>query len=690
MKNIFAFACSLLIFAGASAQIDRTKAPAPGPAPKIQIPTAQSFTLKNGLRVFVVENHKIPKVSYSLFLDIPAQNEGDKAGVSYALGDMLSRGTTTRTKAQIDEEMDFIGADFATSSNGFFGSCLKKHNEKLLEVIADVLLNPSFPQEEFDKFMKQTITGLQSEKNSPTAIINNMRSATIYAAGHPYAEVATEKTMGNITVADVQNYYKANFIPNSGYLAIVGDITLEEAKALMEKYFGAWAKGTPAKTKIPAVTAPENPQVVMFDRGNSTQTSLRFAYPVQLKTGDADAIKVSVLANILGGGSTGRLYKNLRETHGYTYGAYCGFKSDPNIGYFTASAEVRTAVTDSAVYEFIREFSLMNSKGVTAEELAATKKEMEGDFARSLESPSTVAQFAINIARYKLPANYYQNYLVNLNAITVEEMNAVAKEYIRPYNYYLLVVGVKDSIANNLTKYDSDQKILFVDNYGVPVKEIQPVPEGVTLETVLNGHITAIGGKDAVAGVQDFKIAADVNFQGYPLSATTLYKSTGLGLNTIVMSGQTVSSQLVKDGTGKSTDMQAGSKTMTSVEVKEFIGGLDPGFEMNYANYGYTAVLKGIASTDMGDAYLVEWTDAAGEKSKAYYSVKNGYKVMEVSYEKGPDGSSMKITAYLGDYRDVKGVKFAYSRTVDQGGTIISITPSSIEINTGLSDDLFK
>jgi len=243
MKKLFISALALAFATTTIAQVDRSKMPEPGPAPKIELGKTESFTLDNGLKVFVVENHKLPKVAYSLSLNIDGILEGDKAGTADLAGDLLSKGTENRTKEEINFGIDYIGARLNTYSMGVYASSLTKHQEKLLDIMADVVKNAKFDEEELEKLRKQYISGLQTEINDPDAIASKVRKALLFGKDHPYGEVVTEETLENITLEDIQEYYSTYFRPNIAYLAVVGDVTVKEVKPLIKKHFGDWEKG---------------------------------------------------------------------------------------------------------------------------------------------------------------------------------------------------------------------------------------------------------------------------------------------------------------------------------------------------------------------------------------------------------------------------------------------------------------
>lgn len=666
------------------AQVDRSKAPVAGPAPKITLGKYESFTLKNGLKVIVVENHKLPKVTYNLVIDADPTLEGNKAGLVSLFGQMMGRSTTTRTKAQIDEESDLIGAVLGPGSGGVYGSVLKKNNEKLLELMSDVLLHPKFTQEEFDKVLKQEKDGLESNKTDAGAIVGNLIARTVYGKNHPYGDVETDSTVMNIKLEDMQDYYNKNFMPNISYLAIVGDVTVAEIKPLIEKYFGGWAKGTPTKIKLVNPTPPANPEITMSDRPGSKQSTLRFVYPVQNTVGGPDFLKLRLLNNILGGGATARLFMNLREKHGYTYGAYSSISADENVGQFTASADVRTEVTDSAIYQFITEFNKIATTGVTADELQLAKNELTGSFAIGLEDPQTVARFAINIDMYKLPKDYYENYLTNLNATTIEDVNSAAAKYILPFNYHIIIVGDRSMIEKKILKYDTDKKITFLDAQGYPAAELKKAPDGTTTQTVLDGFIKAIGGKDAISKLKDVTSTGKISSQFGAIDVLMVNKYPDKSAQTLTMNGSPIQKDVFDGKAGKSSGMQ-GEATYSEKEVLDAKVDASVAFENDLAGLGVQANLLGIDLVDGKDAYKVEYTYPSGKKAYAWYSVNTGLKIKSIVISESEQGSMEVVTTYS-DYRPVNGVMFPFYIKTMFGDLIFD----KIEGNTGVKDEFFS
>jgi len=369
------------------AQVDRSVQPKPEPAPEINLGEYESFTLENGLKVFVIENHKLPKVTFSLILDRDPILEKENTGYIELAGQLLRRGTLTKTKEKIDEEIDFIGANLNTSGSGISGSSLTKHFDKLMEIFADVLLNSDFKQEELDKLKKQMLSGLAASKDDPEAIASNLRTVLTYGADHPYGEVMTEATVNSISLDLCKQYYRNYLKPNIGYLAFVGDINLKEAKKIAEKYLGKWKKGEIENLTYPTPKAPLVTKVGISKRDASVQSVINISYPIELSKNSPDLIKASVMNAILGGTFSARLNQNLREKHGYTYGAGSSISSDKIIGNFNASATIRNSVTDSAITEIFNEMKKLRNEKVPEAELDRIKNYLNGSFSRSLESP---------------------------------------------------------------------------------------------------------------------------------------------------------------------------------------------------------------------------------------------------------------------------------------------------------------
>ncbi len=690
MKNkILVLVLMLFVSVCSFAQLDRSKKPEAGPAPEIKLGEYESFTLKNGLKVFVVTNRKLPVVAFNLVIDRDPILEGKNAGGTNMAGQLLRTGTKTRTKDKLDEEIDFIGATLSTSATNVYASSLKKHVNKLLDLMSDVTLNPSFKQEELDKIKKQTISGLAAAKEDPSAISSRVSNVVFFGKEHPYGEIETEETVNNINLDFCNEYYQTYFRPNASYLAIVGDITKVEAQKLVEKYFGKWQmkevpKGTFASPKAPLVN-----KVALVDRPASVQSVLRLGYPVDLKKGSEDVIKATVMNTILGGSFTSRINKNLRETHGFTYGAGTSLRSDKLIGDFSASTTVRNSATDSAITEIINEMKKIRNDKVPDDELVLTKNYLTGNFARSLERPQTIASFAIDIERYNLPKDYYKNYLKNLNAVTSDELLTTAKKYIKPNNMNLVVVGNAEEIAKNLVRFSITGKIDYYDIYGEKYDpNVKKIPEGVTVDNVLAKYVEVIGGKANVEKVKDRTMKLKGSAQGMEVIVEISQKYPNKIFQIVDVGAGMFKMKTVFDGEKGKMEQMGQVQEIEGDALEDLKGNAMDGM-LDYTKYGYKVELAAVENINGKDAYKVVLTSASGRKSTQYYSVETGFMIRTISQISTPQGSATQTTD-MDDYQEVQGMKYPFKITQSFGPQAIDLNVTSIEINTGLNDAVFE
>jgi predicted Zn-dependent peptidase len=670
-----------------SKKLDRSIVPAPGPAPKIQIGQYQMATLPNGLKLVVVENHKLPRVSYSINLDIDPIYEGNVAGYTMLSGELMKAGTKTRTKTQIDESVDFMGASLSTSSNGVFGSCLVKHSGEFLDLMSDVVLNPTFPADELEKSRKQQLSNLANEKTDPNSMSDKIGNVMKYGADHPYGEYLTESSLKAITTDDLMNYHHDFFRPNVAYLIVVGDITFADAQAQATKYFGNWKQKDVRTFNYNAPKEPAGNVVSFVPLAGAVQSVIDVTYPIDLKPGTNDAIVAGVLNNILGGsGFQTRLMQNLREDKAFTYGAYSSISPDEWVGSFSAGASVRNAVTDSAVKEILFEMQRLVDEPVADSTLQTVKNIMTGSFARSLERPQTIANFALNIEKYKLPKDFYETYLQKLNAITVADVQAMAKRVIRPSNAHITVVGNKE-VADKLSSFAASGKVNIVNADGSAFVDLKAAPDGVTAQTVLDNYIKAIGGKDALTAVKSFEQIGEMKMGPMSAQVNVKMKDNAKLITSVNMSGMELMKQVYDGSSG--VNMQMGQKKpMSETEMTDAKIQLDLLAELNYDKYKYKAVLKGIGKVDSEDAYVVEVTKPDGSVISDYYSVATGLKLMSTGMQGEGDEAVITETRYV-EYAAAGGIKYASKTKQSAGPQVMEFVFSEMKINPKLNDKDF-
>lgn len=685
MKKNLIFVFLLIVSFSFAQKLDRTKPPLPGPAPEIKIGNYESFQLDNGLKVFVVENHKLPVVSFNLIIDRDPVLEKENAGYTNIAGQLLKTSTKTKTKNQIDEAIDQIGADFSTSSTNVFASSLKKYSEKLLEIMSDVILNADFKQEELDKIKERTISGLKAQKDEPSSIAERIRKIVYYGEGHPYAESETEISVKNITLQMCKDYYSTYFKPNVAYLSIVGDITKDEAKKLVQKYFAKWEQGNVPKTNFSKVEPPLINKVLVVDRPASVQSTVIVGHPIDLPKNSPDVIKSTVTNTILGGGVF-RLFDNLREKHGYTYGAYSVLGSDKIVGRFSAQTDVRNSVTDSAITEILYEMKRIGKEEVDQVELDKAKNYLCGSFAISLEDPKTVANFAINIERWNLPKDYYSNYLKNISAVTSKDVLESAKKYILPENSYIIVVGKAEEIASKLKKFS----IKDITYYDVEGNKIDPnkqnIPSDVTADGIINKFVEAIGGLDNLKKVNDYTILMNAKIQNFDVKVEIYHKSPNKFLQKVVVMG--TDQITLYDGEKGYQKTMMGEEEIKGNELEQMQFEATMSATYDYKQLGISAKIVGINKVNQKDAYKIEFTLPSGGKVFKYYDMQSFLLVREERTVTTQQGT-MTVATDKDDYQDINGVKYPYKISQNIGGMLVEFKTNSITVNTGIPDDVF-
>jgi len=669
----------------AQTTIDRSSAPTPGPARVPTIASYESFELKNGLKVFVVEDHKLPRISMSLILDRDPIVEGDKAGYVSIAGDLLGAGTANRTKAELDEEVDFMGARFSTSASSMNVGGLSKYTDNLIEIMADVLLNPSFPSEEFDKLKSQMTSGLKANADDPDAISGNLRGATLYGLEHPYGEVMTEATVEAVTLEDCKNYFSTYFRPNIAYMVVIGDITTKDAKKKLSKALKGWKAAEVPSHDYEKTAVPAAGRIVMVDKPSAVQSVVWLGNVIDLPQGHPDIEPLRVANQILGGGMSGRLFTNLREDKAFTYGAYSSFGVDQLNSTFGASAKVRNEVTDSAIVEFLYEIGRMRTEAVSDEDLIAAKASLSGAFGRSLESTSSAANFALNIARYGLPSDYYNNYLARLEAVTAEDVMRVSVRYMRTDNLTISVVGKAQDVAAGLAAFGT---VEYYNAEGQPTDAptFLFMPEGVTLETVFGNYYEAMGGVEALKGLSAIDMKAHLEIPGMPgkIKMRTAKMTPGKFMMEQSMQGMTVMKMTYLDGVGKQSGMQ-GKKDLEGEELEEL---------KEQAAYvvDELAWMEDLESFTFDGQTLMDgkavYQVSEGDKTM-YFDVATGLFYKSTETTETPQGD-MAVTTTIEEWGEFGSVKMPKVTKQSAGQQQFTIIVDSIEFNEDVKSKLFK
>ena len=695
-KYIFLFTLiSSIIQVSAQTVIDRTTAPVPGAARKPEIASYESFTLKNGLKVFVVENHKLPRITMRLILDRDPIAEGTKAGYVQIAGDLIGAGTKSKTKAELDEAIDFMGAGFSTSSSSITANGLSKYTDKLLSIFSDVLLNPKFSESEFSKLKAQMISGIKSSEDNADAMSQKLTQASIYGLEHPYGEVLTEATVNSIKLEDCKSYWETYFRPNIGYMIIIGDITLEDAKKKINTTFKKWKKKPVPKASFKKTSLPKSSRVLLVNKPSAVQSLIWIGNVINLTPGHPDIEPLRIANKILGGGMSGRLFINIREDKGYTYGAYSNFGVDRLNSTFSASAKVRNEVTDSAIAEFLNEYEKITTEQVTELELKSAKSSLSGSFGRSLESPSSAASFALNIARYNLDSDYYNDYLNRIQNVTVEDVLRVAKKYISTDKTTIAVVGKAQDISSKLEAFG---KIEYYDAFAQPTEEPEFLfaPKNITLKGVLSNYYKALGGLEQLKKLRAIYQESSIEIPGAPqkLSVIRAKMIPNNVLEKQTMGSMTISKTLYKDGKAEKSGMR-GSGPVEGVELQELI---------NQAKYvvgkvGWMDRLENFSfdgQTLINGKKVYQISETVGgvggdveSKKIHYFEVGSGLIYQSIENQESPQGN-VSITSTVMEWEEINGIQFEKVIETSAGPQKFKITVDSILLDEDVKESVFK
>lgn len=679
MKNLIYILIMAFFTVGANAQVDRTQ-PKPGPSPKVNVGKPKTFTLKNGLKVMVVENHKLPRVTMSLSIDNPPFTEGNKKGIDDLTGSLIGNGTSRISKDKFQEEIDFMGAGIYFHSSGASANTLSRYFPRVLELMAQGATDPKFTQEDFDKEVSRYIDGLKTEEKSVAANAQRVENVLVFGANHPFGEFVTEERLKGLTLDDVKNHYKNYFLPNNAYLIIVGDVKFKEVKKLVKQEFSNWEKGS---LPVSDYDEPKNvgkTQIDFVDMPNAVQSEIAILSSVNLKMTDEDYFPALLANQIYGGDFNSYLNMNLREAHGWTYGARSSIRGNKYTGKYKAGASVRNEVTDSAVVEAMKELNRIRTEKVTQEELEIVKATFLGNFVMDAQKPEVIARQALLMQTQHLPKDFYQNYIQHINAVTVDQIHAAAQKYFSYDNARILVVGKASDVLPALEKLP--YPIHYYDRFGNPTTkpEVKKMDANVTVNSVLDDYIQAVGG-DKTQSVKTIIAIYEGEVQGMKLNIKSINSTDKKSLELVTMMGNSLSKSVFNGKTGY-REQQGQREEMTSDEIQDSQYDALPFPELELANKpGVT--ISGIENFNGKDAYVL-----VDGKKKSYYDVDSGLKLGTSAAINAGGQTINQITVY-GEYKEFDGIKVP-SQIILNMGMDMEFNLTDVKINEGVSDKDFE
>jgi len=459
---------------------DRSHPPEPGPPPTLKLPAIQKRQLSNNLPVWIVELHEVPVAQVNLVVLSGSSNDpAGKFGIASLTAAMLDRGAGSRSALEIADAVDFLGADLGAAS-GVDSSAVRLHVPvarlaDALPIMADVALRPAFPADELERLRRQRLTSLLQARDDPPTIASLSFSRVLYGPSHRYgtATAGSAETIKSLTSADLRTFYQGTFRPDNAAMIVVGDVTTDKVMTLLEPAFGGWkAQGAALPpTKLPSVEEPAKRELYLVDKPDAAQSQIRIGW-VGVPRSTPDYFPIQVLNTILGGSFSSRLNMNLREKHGYAYGAGSSFDMRASAGPFVSSAGVQTDKTAEALKEFFVELDAIQ-KTVPADELTRAKNYVSLRFPEAFETTGDISRRLEDMLVYHLPDDYFAKYVGNIQAVTAADVQRVAQKYIQPSRFAVVVVGDLKKIEPGIRALNlGPVKVLTVENVFGPAPNV--------------------------------------------------------------------------------------------------------------------------------------------------------------------------------------------------------------------------
>ena len=454
----------------------KTAPEALAPVP-FNIPQAFQTTLPNGLRVVIFEDRRLPLVSYRLaFMSGDAHDPSDSIGLTSAMASMLTEGTENYSSLSLAEKIERLGASISASSSDDFtviaASALALYNSEILHLMSEIVFRPTFPADELDLYKRNTIENLKFQRSQPNFLASEQTARLLYGE-HPYSRVSPAAgDIEKLSSDALSRFHNHRFIPNNAVLIAVGDVERDSLLKDIEEHFGDWGQGTPPESTFPVPPSRDVITLTIVDRKGSAQSNIVLAN-LALDRNDPDYFAVLVMNQVLGAGASSRVFMNLREEKGYTYGAYTRVDAKKLAGDFEATAEVRTAVTGDSLKEFFYELNRIREEAVSDDELADAKSFLTGVFPIRAETQEGLTNLIVSQELYNLPKDYLQSYRDDINAVSVDEVQRVAKKYIFADRMAIVIVGDAEEIipqakpyAANIEIFDTDGNSKDLSDYG--------------------------------------------------------------------------------------------------------------------------------------------------------------------------------------------------------------------------------
>lgn len=699
---------ALLLLAGAlagGAQTTEKKVapPAPQPAKEIQFPAFEQKTLANGLRVVVIEQHETPSVSARIIL--PAgrlYSANEKAGLASATANLLTQGAGKRSAQEIAAAIDLVGGDLSAGAGSDTGvGFVRVTSDQLdlgLELLADVILRPTFPAEEIERWRRQALSGLQIQQNDPSYLASAALTRAVFG-GHPYGQPAdgTPESVRGLTREDLVAFHQRHYLPNGAILAIVGDVNTADAFARAERFFGGWAKGEEPKAPAFQETAPKAPRILVIDKPDTVQTQILVGQ-TGVPYNDPQLYLAEVYNAVVGGGSNARLYDEVRTKRGLSYGAYSGFDPRRLTGLFLAGTSTKTESTVAALEQVLEVLRGMGEKPVPEQELAGSKGFITGAFPLEIETPEGIAGKVVEAMFYGLGKDFLESYNDRIRAVTAAELQRFAASAMNPAHSTVVLVGNASAFAADLEKK-------FGKFETVPAAELDllradlrraretaaaaPVSEADRARAleILGQARQALGGQAfSEQRSQISKGSGSVTPPGMPqplpIQSLTVYEVFPARSRTEMTLPFGPMVQASDGQTGWVNVMNRVQEQPELAQEQYF------GFNVlrRFDQPGYRVRPLADAEVNGKPAQVVEIADEAGHATRFFIDPQT-HLVLKTGFESGGQTAETVYT----DYREVSGIQIPHAMTVFQNGSpMAEMTLTEVQVNPAIDDALFK
>ncbi len=646
---------AILIMNSMAQTVDISKKPEPLAGKEFKFPAYQEDKLSNGIKVFLIEDNEQPTFSFSLMIPGGSAYDGDKPGLAEVTAAMLTKGAGKLTAQQIAEKLDGVGASLDVEAYPDYfivsGSCIVKHIPTLLEVLSDVVLNPTFPKEELEKLKPRIIASIKQEKSRGSSLASALTKKILYGENHPYGKRKTEATIESLTIDDIKIFYNKYFKPDWASLAVTGDVNLKEVKKIFDKALGNWKKGNLPPLNMPPIK-PEPLGVYFVNRPASVQSSIVLStITIPYKHPDYEALDIA--ASIIGSGFAGRLFRTLRETYSYTYTPF-GYQTSAKFeNRFSCGAEVRNAVTDSAIDVIKEQLLLLANEPPSDEELNRIVKYRVGTYLMSFENSEFVANLIQKAYFNSIPLETLKDYPKRIQSLTPYDIKKVAKKYMHPDKAYIVVVGSPE-VRSKLEKFG---KIFDFDTDLNPQTGEKAKVEQISVDPneLLSKYFQARGGKDAVSQLESFTRLgkATLDFQGQKLEGVSTEKFKKGQMKYQQIDFGMFSSEIWLNPNGAWTKAQGNLEKLEPREQDKLIFDFAITFDFDLLTKYFKANVIG----KQGDFILVKFKSRNGFEATTYFNATSYLLESIETTEETPQGV-IPVTTKFSDWGKVNNLLF--------------------------------